>query len=90
VRGLLWFAGPDGRKRAKAQVCGVGDMKLSVAAFESLTYRELWDTYVEPNLPPEEPPSEADAKAAAVAAALTLGCPDIRPLLESLSKDPGP
>lgn len=88
MRGLLWFAGPDGRKRAYAQLCGVGDFHLQPAEVAAMTYREMWDSYVEPNLPPEPDPVQerTDAEVAAVAAALTLGG-DIRPILEALKKE---
>ena len=57
-----------------AQLCG-GDLRLTVAEFEGLTYRTMWDAYVEPNLPPEPDPEEDArlAEANAVAAALTMG-----------------
>lgn len=61
---------------------------MKLAEFESLTYREMWDTYVEPNLPPEPDPEEerAEAEANAVAAAIMAGV-DPAKVFESFKRE---
>ena len=60
--------------------------------FERLTYREMWDTYIESNLPPEPDPAreqeenEAAAMAAATLAAEMLGGVDMLKVRDALKR----